>query len=212
MKYRIGIIGSGMNGEGVGRNLIRGGHEVLFSSRHPEKLKALGDETGARVGTPQEAVEFGEWILLATPYKAHLGLAGSIQGWEGKILLDATNPYPQRDGQMAQDVIDDPNQSSTGHVATIFDASRVVKVFNAIYFPFLRDLAFQSGDERLAIPIAGDDVEARELVGALLDELGYWPLDFGGLANSGVFEPGGPFYNKNLRKPEAEQLYAELKG
>ena len=64
---KIGIIGSGNIGGNIGKNWAKAGHEVMFSSRHPEELKPMADEVGAKVGTTQEAAEFGEIIYWLFP-------------------------------------------------------------------------------------------------------------------------------------------------
>ena len=65
---KIGIIGSGNIGGNIGKNWAKAGHEVMFSSRHPEELKEMAEDVGAKVGTTKEATRFGEVILLAIPY------------------------------------------------------------------------------------------------------------------------------------------------
>src|SRR3984893_14238791 len=69
---KIGIVGSGKLGGTVGGLWAKAGHQVLFSSRHPEELKGLVEELGAnaRAGTVAEAVAFGDAILVAAPYAA----------------------------------------------------------------------------------------------------------------------------------------------
>src|SRR5215218_1541051 len=68
---RIGIVGAGRIGGGAARMFARAGHEVLVSgSRDPADLQPLADEIGGRAGTPREAVEFGEVVLFAVPWRA----------------------------------------------------------------------------------------------------------------------------------------------
>ena len=94
---RIGVIGAGWLGGTVGGAWAKAGHEVLFSSRHPDKLAAMVRELGphASAGTPAEAAAFGEVVLIATPY-GELETIGRDLGdaLKGKIVLDACNPYP----------------------------------------------------------------------------------------------------------------------
>ena len=210
MKSPIGIIGSGNIGGTLGQHFSAAGHPVMFSSRTPEALQDMATAAGARVGTPQEALDFGDIILLATPYGANPGLAAGLSGWEGKLVIDTTNPYPERDGVVAEMVIASPYHTSSGYVQELFPRSKVVKAFNAIHYTFLRDHAFREGEERLAVPVAGDNPEALATVIRLLESLGYWALSFGPLKESVMFEPQGPFYNQNLPKPQAEKLFGDL--
>ena len=101
---KIGIIGTGDIGGALARHWGAAGHELLISSRHPEQLQALAKEIGpnVKVGTPREAAAFGEVVMLAVPYSA-LPQVGRDYAAElkGKVVMDAGNPYPGRDGEMA---------------------------------------------------------------------------------------------------------------
>ena len=100
---RIGIIGTGKIGGALAELWVRSGHEVMMSSRHPEELAPLAGTLGpkAHVGTPAEAAAFGAVILLAVPYKATPQVGHDYaKQLAGKVVLDAGNPYPDRDGPM----------------------------------------------------------------------------------------------------------------
>lgn len=106
---RIGIIGSGHIGSTVGKLWAKAGHQVMFSSRHPEALSGLASQAGssASIGTVQEAVVFGDVLFLSIPFAALPDLAKDLlPQLEGKIVLETANPYPERDGPMAQEVRD----------------------------------------------------------------------------------------------------------
>src|SRR5690242_14116551 len=94
---KIGIIGSGKQGGTLGKLWAKAGHQVFFSSRHPEDLKALVAEAGpnARAGLPQEAAAFGDIVFIAVPYAAlpQVGKDYAAQ-LKGKIVIDCSNPYP----------------------------------------------------------------------------------------------------------------------
>ncbi|MFQ5937980.1 MAG: NADPH-dependent F420 reductase, partial [Acidiferrobacterales bacterium] len=101
---KIGIIGAGRIGGTLGELWVKAGHEVLLSSRHPERLKDLAQRLGprARAGFPREAAVFGEVILISVPYGA-LPQVGRDYAAElkGKVVLETGNPFPSRDGDMA---------------------------------------------------------------------------------------------------------------
>ncbi|NEP19964.1 MAG: NAD(P)-binding domain-containing protein [Leptolyngbya sp. SIO4C1] len=201
---KIGIIGSGNIGGTLGSHWASVGHQVMFSSRHPEELQAMADAVGAQVGDSKTAADFGDIILLAVPFGIVPALVEEIGPLEGKILIDATNPYPQRDGDIAQQVIDDANQTATGFIASQFRGAKTVKAFNSIYFKVLEEQAFQSGDDRIAVQITSDDVAAKQTVAGLIEEIGFAPQDIGSLKDSPIFEPGAPLYNQNLKIAAAE--------
>lgn len=203
---KIGIIGSGNIGGTLGKHWAKAGHEVMFSSRHPEELETMAKQANALVGTIKEAATFGDVILLAIPFGKILEVARQMGSLHDKILIDATNPYPSRDGDIAQKVIDDESQTATGYVATQFVGIAVVKAFNSIYSKVLEEQAFQSGNDRIAVQIASDDRGAKQTVMQLIEDIGFAPQDIGDLQSSTIFEPNAPLYNKNLKIGEAEAL------
>lgn len=208
---KIGIIGSGNIGGNLGKHWAKTGHEVMFSSRHPEELKSMADEVGAKTGTVEETATFGEVILLAIPFGKVPDLAKQIGSLDDKILVDAANPYPSRDGEMAQKVIDDESQTATGYVASQFPGAKTVKAFNSIYYQVFAEKAFLRGDERIAVQVCGDDDRAKETVKKLIEDIGFAPQDLGDLSKGVLFEPDAPLYNKNLKIGEAEKLLSQIK-
>jgi predicted dinucleotide-binding enzyme len=200
---KIGIIGSGMIGSTVGELWVKAGHEVMFSSRHPERLQSLIERLGKKAsrGTPKEAAAFGEVLLMAVPYKAlpELGreLAAEIKG---KVVLEAGNPYPNRDGEVAIQV-QASGKGSGLHSAEHLAGARVVRAFNTIFYKVLASDAHRPG-ERLGIPLAGDDAEAMEKAAALVRDAGFDPVPIGPLTRARDFDPGTPVYGKALTARE----------
>lgn len=206
---KIGIIGSGNIGGTVGRHFARAGHDVLFSSRHPEDLSDMAEEVGAQTGTPEEAARFGDVILLATPFGQNETVAQQIRPLEGKILIDATNPYPSRDGEVAQRIRDNDEQVASDYTVELFPETRVVKAFSSVYYESLQEQAFSEGDQRIAVQLAADDEEAKQTVAGLIEDIGFAPQDLGGLEAERYFEPEALLFAKNLPIREAEARYRE---
>jgi len=207
---KIGIIGSGNIGGTLGQHWAKAGHEVMFSSRNPEALKPMAAAVGAQTGTVQAAATFGDVILLAIPFGKIPDLAQQIGRLDHKILIDATNPYPQRDGDVAQQVIDDKSQTATGYVASQFLGAHTIKAFNSIYYKVLEEKAFPERGQHIAVQVCGDDAQAKQTVKQLIEDIGFAPQDIGDLSSGTVFEPGAPLYNKNLPIAEAEALLKQL--
>ena len=207
----VSIIGSGNIGGTLGKHWAQAGHSVMFSSRHPKELQSLADSVGAQTGTVEEAARFGDVILLATPFGQNAEVAEQTGSLDGKILIDASNPYPQRDGEVAQRVIDDDAQTATGWTAQQFPGARVVKAFNSIYFKVLENQAFQTGDDHIAVQMVSDDEAAKDTVKQLLHDIGMVAHDLGELANGKYFEPDAPLYNKNLTLPDAQAVYQGIR-
>lgn len=206
---KIGIIGSGNIGGTLGRHWAKAGHEVMFSSRNPDELKEMADSISAKVGTVAEAADFGEVLLLAVPLKHNEEVGNQLGDLSGKILIDATNPYPGRDGEVAQRIIDDKSQTSTGYTARLFAGAKIVKAFNSVYFKVLQEKAFREGNDRIAVQMAGDDDPAKSTVKKLIEDIGLAPQDLGGLEQGKYFEPDAPLYNRNLTIREAEKLWKD---
>ena len=200
---RIGIIGSGMIGSTLGRLWAHAGHEVFFSSRHPEDLRPLADDIGAqaRCGTPEEAAAFGEAVLLAIPFGAITDLGPSLTPQlQGKVVLDAGNPIAQRDGAAAR-AVEQSAKGSGVFTARHLPGARVVKAFNTVYFQTLAKEAHRSG-ARIAIPLAADDGEALELAAQLVWDAGFEPVVVGTLEAAARFEPGTAVWNSGMSAPE----------
>src|SRR5262249_38353796 len=129
---RIGIVGAGMIGSTVAKLWVDAGHEVMIASRHPEGLQGVVEALGARgsAGTPLEAAQFGEVALLSVPFKAIPELARELgPALAGKVVLDTSNAYQQRDGDLAREAALD-SRGSAGWAAAMFPRSRWVKAFN----------------------------------------------------------------------------------
>ena len=200
---RIGIIGAGHIGGTLAGLFVGAGHEVAVSnSRGPETLAGLVEELGGRVQavTAVDAARFGDIVVVAVSFGRYRELP--TEAVSGKVVIDTNNYYPQRDGHF-EELDSDRTTSSELLQAHLADA-RVVKAFNAIQWMRLRDDGRPAGDpERLGIPISGDDEEAKRTVAALIDQIGFDPVDAGTLAEGGrKHQTGAPAYTQGL--PTAE--------
>jgi 8-hydroxy-5-deazaflavin:NADPH oxidoreductase len=190
----LGLIGSGMIGGTVARLSVAAGHEVVLSnSRGPQTLTDLAAELGplARAATAAEAAAAGDLVVVAIPLKAYGSVP--VEPLAGKTVLDTSNYYPQRDGQIAE--LDSGSVTSTELLQRHLPDSAVVKVFNNIFFRHLLSLSRPSGAaDRTFLPIAGDDPGAKSAVTAFLDSIGYGAVDAGPLAEGWRQQPGRPAY------------------
>jgi predicted dinucleotide-binding enzyme len=199
---KIGIIGAGMIGGTAARLFALVGHEVALSnSRGPDTLKDLVANAGSRVraATVEDAAAFGEVVLLAIPLKAYSSLPRNQLA--GKIVVDATNYYPARDGQ-----IDFGGRSTTEFISRSLPDSRVVKAFNTMFYKTLGEAGRPGAPmgERLALFVAADDDAAGGRVAKLIEQIGFAPVATGNLNDGGRRqEPGSPLYNKPMTRSEA---------
>jgi predicted dinucleotide-binding enzyme len=203
---RIGIIGSGKIGSTVGRLWVEAGHQVRFSSRHPERLAAFAKGLGERAstGTPEDAAAFGEVVLVSVPYQALPGVGRELApALPGKIVLETGNPYSQLKGDVADTVV----QSGLGTgvwLARFLPGARLVRAFNTVWDKTLAKEAHRSGD-RLGIPLAGDDREALATAARLVKDAGFEPVVVGPLEQAKRFDVGTAVYNTGMSGREVRR-------
>ena len=203
---KIGIVGSGMIGASAARQFARAGHEVAVSnSRGPESLAALVGELGPRAHAMSvaDAAQFGEVVMLAVPFRNPEALPPP-ELVAGKIVIDAMNPYAAPGGAL----LDLGGLTSSEHTQRRLPRARIVKAFNTIWNKHLSGNARPDLPvaERQSIFVASDDQDAKQVVMRLIEEIGFGPVDSGGLVEGGRRQqPDGPLYNKVMTPVEAQQ-------
>jgi 8-hydroxy-5-deazaflavin:NADPH oxidoreductase len=201
---KIGIIGTGHIGGALATLWAKAGYDLMLSSRHPGSLRSLAHTLGprVRVGTPRAAADFGDVVLISVPYGA-LPQVGRDFAHElkGKIVIDTGNPYPERDGDMANEA----RKLGAGVAsARYLPGVRLVRAFNAIKYTDLASQAHRAGAP-VAIPIAGDDAQALAVASQLVSAAGFEPVVVGGLAQAREFDVGTPVYVKVLTASQLRQ-------
>lgn len=192
---KIGIIGAGHIGGTLARRLVAVGHEVkIANSRGPQTLRDLARESGAKAVTVADAVKDVGLIIVTIPEKNIPVLGRSVFEHvpADVVIVDTGNYYPrERDGRIA--AIEDGMPESVWMSGQI--GRPVIKVFNNIYAQHLLENGKPHGAAgRIALPVAGDDASAKKQVMALVDQLGFDPVDAGSLAESWRQQPGTPVY------------------
>jgi hypothetical protein len=204
-KLKIGVIGSGHIGGTIGGLWVKNGHRVLFSSRHPEELKDMVAGFGelAQAGTVDQAIAFSDVLFIAVPYAA-LPQIGQDYGAaiKGKIMLDACNATPARDGAP---IADEVEKEGIGVVSQKYlPGTRLVRAFNTMNYMIFAKEANRPAP-RLAIPIAGDDEAAVQVADILVRDAGFDPVVVGRLADAKRFQRGGPGYGQQVTAAELRQ-------
>ena len=198
---KIGIIGSGNIGGTLGVLWAKAGHQVLFSSRHPDELVDLVNRAraSARAGMPREAAAFGDVVLISIPYGAVPQVGRDLAAdLAGKVVLETGNPYPSRDGAMAEPAL----KKGTGLASKEFlPGVRLVRAFNSIPAANLANDANRAGD-RIAVPLASDDRVALDIAARLVRDAGFEPVVVGGLADASKFDRGTAVYGQALTARE----------
>lgn len=205
---RIGIIGSGRIGSTVARLAIAQGHDVVLSnSRGPETLADLVAQLGpnASAATVPVAAASADVVLVAIPVRADRELP--VEPFAGKVVMHADNYYSRRDGHIAE--LDSGQTTSSELLAAHLPGARIVKVFNTIEASQLGSQGQPAGsDNRRALPLAGDDAEAKQVVSELIDSFGFDVVDAGPLAEGRRFEPNTPAYGPRLTADEVRAALA----
>lgn len=208
---KIAFIGGGRMAAAIGPLLAKSGHEVMFSSRHPEELKSLVDGIGprARAGTVADAIKFGDVVVLTVPYTAMPDLARD----HGKaiaakpLVIDVSNPVANRDGEIGAMA----REKGAGlYLVGLMPGAKIVRAFNAINYAKLPEYATRTGDKKVAAPMVGDDPKAVALAEKLIREMGFDPVMIGGLEMSRHTAPREPLADDHTAA-EARKIIAGLK-
>src|SRR5215472_12126902 len=203
-KMPIGTIGAGHIGSTIGGLWVRDGHKVLFSSRHPEELKDMVASLGplAQAGTVDQAIAFGDVVLLTVPYGALPQIGRDhAAALKGKIVLDTCNAGAARDGAVADEV----EANGIGVISQKYlPGTRLVRAFNTMSYRVFASEANRPAP-KLAVPIAGDDQDAVQVAEGLVRDAGFEPVVVGKLADAKLFQRGGPGYGQQVSAAELKQ-------
>lgn len=209
---KIGIIGAGQIGGTLARRLTALGYDVsIANSRGPESLAQLAKESGAKPVTVEQAARGGELVIVTIPMKSiprlPRGLFNSVP--DNVVVVDTGNYYPQqRDGRI--DEIEDGMTESRWVSRQL--GRPVVKAFNNIYARHLLEKGKPKGAPgRIALPVAGDDARAKDVVIRLLDELGFDGVDAGTLEESWRQQPATPVYGTDFDASGVKKALTDAK-
>ncbi|KAG1710264.1 hypothetical protein DVH05_017268 [Phytophthora capsici] len=194
MPTTIAIVGFGNMNSTVALFAVKAGYRVILSnSRGPATLATAVSKLGplARAATVEDAVRESDVVSVSIPLTSIKDLP--IEALAGKIVIDTTNYYPERDGNIEE--LDTFQLSTSELVQRILKGSRVVKAFHNIsQFHFRFGPRPVNDPERWALPIAGDDADAKAFVMKFVSEIGFDPVDCGTLAESWRIQQHSPCY------------------
>ncbi|MDM0130870.1 NAD(P)-binding domain-containing protein [Variovorax sp. J2L1-63] len=194
---KIGIIGAGNIGGTIARKLAAAGHSIkLAGSGAPDEIRDKAARIGAVPVTAQDAVKDVETIMLSIPFAQIPKVGGVFADVPANVIvIDTSNYYPFRDGNIAQ--VDEGKPESVWSSEQL--GRPVVKTFNALLAETLANGGTAKGSvHRIAIPVAGDDKHAKAIASELVNDTGFDTLDAGELANSWRQQPGTPAYCTEL--------------
>ena len=195
-KMKIGIIGTGQIGSTLTRHFTRLGDDVVIAnSRGPETLADLAGKTGARPVQASEVPRGRDLVVVTIPEANIPELPRDLfkNSPKNQVVVDTGNYYPrQRDGKIEGIENGLPEsrwvEQQLGHP--------IIKAFNNMNFEHLADWGKPPGTPgRIAIPVAGDDPKSKQVVMDLVNDMGFDPVDAGGLDESWRQQPGTPVYD-----------------
>jgi predicted dinucleotide-binding enzyme len=191
---KIGIIGAGDVGSALAVHFRKLQHAVqITNSRGPETLSKVAEETGAIPVAISDAAKGVDLLVLAIPEKSVPLLLKDLLGAlpAGSPIVDAGNYYPQRDGVIDQI---EGGMTESEWVSSVLERP-VIKVFNNIFTYNIVNGGLPKGSQtRIALPVSGEDMKAKQLLLALLDAMGFDGIDAGPLSESWRQQPGTPAY------------------
>lgn len=187
---KIGIIGSGNMGRSLGILWAEQGHQVYFGARTAEKGKAVADtaENSTQGGTNDEAAAFGEVLLYTIRGVNPAEVLSHIEVLSGKVLIDCNN-FEIPEGFAYPPI----EQSLAEKLASEVPKVRVVKAFNTMAQEVFELAPTPLKDYDVSCFVAGDDEAARNMVMKLAEDIGFNPVDCGGLRNARLLEGLGNF-------------------
>ena len=174
------IIGFGNIGQALAKAFARSGVEVsVATTRDPKSFASTAAAIGPEIipTTLGEAVK-ADTVFLAVRYESHGDVAKELPSWEGKTVIDVTNAYGVSPEGLA-------GQPSSTVVAQAFTGARLVKGFNHLVAGVLSQDPAVNGGRRVVFLASDDDAAAAE-IGALAENLGFSPLQLGGLSEGGL--------------------------
>jgi hypothetical protein len=184
---QIAIIGTGHVGGAIARGLVGKGHSITFGARDPkaEKTAALARETGADTALPAVAAAAADVVILALPWGAAEAAVRALGPLAGKTVIDCMNPLGMVDGALGLTIGHVDSGGET--VQRWLPQAHVVKTLNQVGAEIMA-----KNDHlplRPAMFMAGDSDSAKARVAQVLTDLGFAPLDAGGMAKARLLEP-----------------------
>jgi len=182
----ITIIGAGNMGAALVRQLAQAGHRIRVTARDLGKAQALA-QPYPNVSAVPAAQALGEAgvVIVATGYADAVPALRSLGDLQGRIVIDPTNPLTA--DYMGLTIGHDT--SAAEEIARALPGAQVVKAFNTVFAQVLANGPKLAGGAQVPVFFATDSASARETVTALIDSIGFKPVDAGGLKNARYLEP-----------------------
>jgi predicted dinucleotide-binding enzyme len=185
---RVGILGSGLMGGKLGTIFVRAGHEVVFSyARSMEKLKKLAREAhrNARAGTPSDAAQEADALLLAVHWSRIEDVLNQTGDLSGKVIVSCS--LPMNDDNT--DLVVAHTSSGAEELARMIPKARVVSAFNTVPSEVLFGVYEARSKSRRPSLVYCGDKRGKGVAAELIRDVGFDPLDAGPLQIARYTEP-----------------------
>jgi 8-hydroxy-5-deazaflavin:NADPH oxidoreductase len=186
---KIGILGSGLMGGKLGTILARAGHEVVFSyARHREKLERLAQDAGrnAHAGTPRDAVEDADAVLLAVHWLRMDDVLGQAGDLSGRVIVSCSLPMNANDTGL----VIAHTSSGAEELAKKIPRALIVSAFNTVPSEVLFDVfETRRRARKPSLVYCGDDARSKDVAAELIRDVGFDPVDAGPLGIARYTEP-----------------------
>jgi predicted dinucleotide-binding enzyme len=195
---KFGTIGAGTVALAFARKALTTGHEVVLSSRRgPESLASKVDELGrGAFAATVEAAASLDYVLVAVPWPNVEDALRGLPAWNGRVLIDATNPFIEYSPKLV--LADLGGKGASEVVAVLAPGARVVKAFNSIVTAHFNEGPIKNGGRRV-IFVSGDHPEPTDFISGVIESFGFVPVYLGGLAIGGrLHQAGGPLAGRDL--------------
>jgi predicted dinucleotide-binding enzyme len=207
-KLKIGFIGAGRIGGNLAKLWADAGYAVMLSARDLGPVKELAAKIGPNVsvGSPAEAVAFGDVIVMSVPYESVPQVShdyGPLM--KGKIVLDTCNPKRETYAALTPEQL----ALGTGIIdQKLLPGTRLVKAFNTVNFGALKTEGHRSG-ELAGVPLSADDAKAMDVAKTLVTDAGFEPVVAGNLATAQIYDSYTPFHANGITATEVRRLLKE---
>lgn len=182
----ITLIGTGNMGSALAKQLSAAGHALRITGRDPAKAQALAAANpGATAAVPADALAGSDVVIVATGYADAVPALRSLGSLAGKVVIDITNPLT--DDYMGLTLGHDT--SAAEEIAKAIPEAEVVKAFNTLFATVLADGPTFAGDQVAPAFVASDSERAKQTAKALIESIGFQPIDAGPLKNARYLEP-----------------------
>src|ERR1700720_4052611 len=195
---KFGTIGAGTVALAFAREALATGHQMVLSSRRGQESlasKVAGLGRGAFTASVEEAASL-DYVLLAVPWRNVESALKSLPAWNGRVLIDATNPFVETSPKLV--LADLGGKGASEVVAALAPGARVVKAFNSIVTARFNEGPVKNGGRRVLF-VSGDHPEPTAFIKQLIESFGFTAIDLGGLGTGGRLQQArGPLAGRDL--------------